>query len=192
MKRLQIKWIGAAIWLALLGLFPASPAQARQGFSIGAQGMGNFFLTNGRPDLKIGPGGGLFFDYRFNQRWSIETDLFVSFHDGGGASTGDNNMLLLGVPTVELKFYPRSQEGTVEPYLFAGLGIYVLTEGSISNNSGGVGVGGNLGAGADFYVTDRLSLGLAVKFRPIALIQGGNNSAALIDLGLVGNFAWHF
>lgn len=176
-------------WICLLA---APTARAREGFSVGAQGLGNFFLTNSRPDLKIGPGGGLFFDYRFNQRWSIETDIFVSFHDGGGASTGDNGMLLLGVPTVELKFYPRSQEGTVEPYLFAGLGIYVLTEGDISNNSGGVGVGGNLGAGVDFYVLDRLSLGLAFKFRPIALIQGGNNSAALINLGLVGNIAWHF
>jgi outer membrane protein W len=170
----------------------SSGAQAREGWSVGAQGLGNFFLTDSDPDLKIGPGGGLFFDYRFNQRWSIEVDLFVSFHDGSGISSGDNGMLLLGVPTAELKFYPRSQEATVEPYLFAGLGIYVLTEGDIDDNSGGVGVGGNLGAGVDFYVTNRFSLGFAVKFRPIALIQGGNNSAALINLGLVGNLAWHF
>jgi hypothetical protein len=192
MRRLAAISLLAALAFTLVVVGPAPEARAREGFSIGAQGLGNFFLTNSRPDLQIGPGGGLFVDDRFNQRWSIETDLFVSFHDGGGASTGDNNMLLLGVPTVELKFYPRSKEGTVEPYLFAGLGIYVLTEGSVSNNSGGVGVGGNLGAGVDFYVTDHLSLGLALKFRPIALIQGGNNSAALINLGLVGNLAWHF
>lgn len=177
---------------ALSALAFSSQAQAREGWSVGLQGMGNFFLTDSDPDLKVGPGGGIAVDYRFNQRWSIEADLFVSFHDGGGISSGDNGMLLLGVPTVELKFYPRSQESTVEPYVFAGLGIYVLTEGDIDDNSGGVGVGGNLGAGVDFYVVNRLSLGFAVKFRPIALIQGGNNSAALIDLGLVGNIAWHF
>ncbi|HKY63838.1 MAG TPA: outer membrane beta-barrel protein [bacterium] len=177
---------------ALTALAFSSQSQAREGWSVGLQGMGNFFLTDSDPELKIGPGGGIAVDYRFNQRWSIEADLFVSFHDGTGISEGDDDMLLLGVPTVELKFYPRSQEATVEPYVFAGLGIYVLTEGDIDNDSGGVGVGGNLGAGVDFYVIDRLSLGFAVKFRPIALIQGGNNSAALIDLGLVGNVVWHF
>jgi len=188
-KRILKAWVVASCFSLLL--LPRA-GEARQGFSFGAQGLGNFFLTNSRPDLKIGPGFGLFFDYRFNQRWSIETDLFVSFHDGDGASTGDDNMLLLGVPTVELKFYPRSKENRIDPYLFAGLGVYVLTEGSITNNSGGVGVGGNLGAGVDFYILERFSLGIALKFRPIALIQGGNNSAALINLGLVGNLAWHF
>src|SRR5262245_11481224 len=128
--------------LAAVAVFAfTAQAQAREGWSVGLQGMGNFFLTDSDPDLKVGPGGGIAVDYRFNQRWSIEADLFVSFHDGDGISSGDNGMLLLGVPTVELKFYPRSKEGTVEPYVFAGLGIYVLTEGDIDDNSGGVGVG---------------------------------------------------
>ena len=165
---------------------------ARQGFSIGAQGIGNFFLTDSYPDLRIGPGGGLYFDYRFNQRWSIETDFFVSFHDGGGISAGDDNMLLLGVPTIELKFYLRGTENRVDPYLLAGLGLYVLTEGSIDNNSGGVGLGGNFGIGCDFYVLNRLSLGIAAKFRPIALIQGNSQSTGLINFGMIGNLAWHF
>ena len=177
---------------AVATLASSAQLQAREGWSVGLQGMGNFFLTDSDPDLKVGPGGGIAVDYRFNQRWSIEADLFVSFHDGGGISAGDDGMLLLGVPTAELKFYFRSQEATVEPYVFAGLGIYVLTEGDVDDDSGGIGVGGNLGAGVDFYVTDHLSLGFAVKFRPIALIQGGNNSAALINLGLIGNIAWHF
>jgi len=173
--------------------FLYSPSlQARQGWSIGAQGIGNFFLTDSNPDLKIGPGGGLFFDYRFNQRWALETDLFVSFHDGQGVSSGDNGMLLLGVPTIELKFYLRGTENNIDPYLLAGLGVYVLTEGDISNNSGGVGLGGNFGVGVDFYVLQRLSLGLVAKFRPIALIQGNSQSTGLINLGLIGNLAWHF
>jgi hypothetical protein len=165
---------------------------ARTGWSVGGQGIGNFFLTDSNPDLGIGPGGGIMVDYRFNQRWSLETDLFVSFHDGEGISNGDNNMYLLGVPTVELKFYLRGQENNIDPYLLAGLGVYVLTEGSVSNNSGGVGLGGNFGMGVDFYLLRRLSLGVAAKFRPMALIQGNSQSTGLINFGLIGNLVFHF
>lgn len=177
----------------VLGLM-TSPTDlwARTGWSVGGQGIGNFFLTDSNPDLSIGPGGGIMVDYRFNQRWSIETDLFVSFHDGQGISNGDNNMYLLGVPTIELKFYLRGQENNIDPYLLAGLGVYVLTEGSVSNNSGGVGLGGNFGMGVDFYLLRRLSLGVAAKFRPIALIQGNSQSTGLINFGLIGNLVFHF
>ena len=122
------------ILFCLLTLQPRN-AQARRGFSVGLQGMGNFFLTHSTPDLNIGPGGGLFFDYRFNQRWAIETDLFATVHNGRNISAGDNNILLLGVPSVELKFYMRPNENRIDPYLLAGLGVYVLTEGSINNNA---------------------------------------------------------
>jgi outer membrane protein with beta-barrel domain len=186
------KFVLAVIIITTLFSLAVKSVNAREGFSVGAQGLGNFFLTNGGPNLDIGPGGGLFFDYRFNQRWSIETDLFFSFHDGEGAFKGDNNMLLLGVPTVELKFYFRGHESSIDPYALAGLGVYVLTEGSINNNSSGFGLGGNIGLGSDFYVMPRLSLGVAVKFRPIALIQANNASAGLINLGAIGSIAWHF
>lgn len=169
-----------------------SAAQARQGWAVGATGMGNFFLTDSTPNLSIGPGGGIFFDYRFNQRWAIETNLFVSTHDGRENSSGDNGILLLGVPTAELKFYLRGQESRIDPYLSAGLGVFVLTEGNVDNNTGGVGMGGLFGIGADFYVLERLSLGLAAKFRPIAIIQGNSQSAGLINFGMIGNIAFHF
>ena len=188
-----------SIWKwALLGFtflylsLGSQAAQARPGFSLGIQGIGNFFLTDSNPDLGIGPGGGIFFDYSFNQRWSIETDLFVTMHKGEGASTGDKDIFLLGVPTAELKFYLRGKENSVDPYILAGLGVYVLTEGSVSNNSGGVGLGGNFGIGVDFYLMQRLSLGLAAKFRPIAIIQGNSQSTGLINFGLIGNLVWHF
>lgn len=187
-------WKKASLYLFILMttlILPLS-AQAREGFSIGAQGIGNFFLTDGNPDLKPGPGAGLYFDYRFNQRWSIETDIFFSWHDGTGASSGDNDQILLGVPTIELKFYLRGSESRIDPYLLAGVGVYVLTEGDIDNNSGGAGMGGSFGVGSDFYVLDRLSLGIVVKFRPIAIIQGNSQSTGLINLGAIGNLAWHF
>lgn len=183
--------LGVTMALTLTLIHPKR-AEARRGFSIGATGMGNFFLTDSNPNLSIGPGGGLFFDYRFNQRWAIETDLFVTTHDGREVSTGDDGILLLGVPTVELKFYLRGQENKIDPYLSAGVGIFVLTEGNIDNNTGGVGMGGIFGLGADFYVLERLSLGLAAKFRPIAIIQGNSQSAGLINFAMIGNIAFHF
>jgi hypothetical protein len=165
---------------------------AHTGPSVGVMGMGNFFLTNAHPDLKIGPGAGLMFDYRFNQHWSVETDLFFSEHSGEGISAADKDIFLIGVPTFELKFYLRGQENRLDPYLLAGFGVYVLTEGTIDDNSGGVGVGGNFGLGVDFYLLDRLSLGLAAKFRPIAVIQGNSQSTGLINFGMIGNLIWHF
>lgn len=191
MRNSMLKRALMSLAVLLLTLTPQL-THAHQGFSVGIQGIGNFFLTDSNPDLSIGPGGGIFFDYRFNQRWSIETDLFVTLHDGQGVSSGDNDIFLLGVPTVELKFYLRGKENRVDPYILAGLGVYVLTEGTVSNNTGGVGLGGNFGLGVDFYVLDRLSLGLAAKFRPIAIIQGNSQSTGLINFGMIGNLVWHF
>jgi hypothetical protein len=145
-------------------MFFSPPLFAHTGPSVGIMGMGNFFLTESQPDLSIGPGGGLLFDYRFNQRWSVETDLFVTLHSGKGSFSGDKDIFLIGAPTFELKFYLRGQENNVDPYLLAGLGVYVLTEGTIDQNRAGVGVGGNFGLGVDFYLLKRLSLGLAAKF----------------------------
>ena len=179
-------------FILLISLAPTRPAQARQGFGVGIQGLGNFFLTDSIPNLKIGPGGGIWFDYRFNQRWAIETDLNFSIHNGKGVSTGDNNMWLLGVPTIQLKFYLVGRETRIDPYLLAGVGVFVLTEGSVSNNSGGVGMGGLFGIGSDFWVTDWMTLGLVAKFRPIAIIQGNSRSAGLINFSMQGNIAWHF
>jgi hypothetical protein len=180
-----------SVFSIILGFY-TSAAQARVGPSVGMMGMGNFFLTQGQPDLQLGPGGGLLFDYRFNQRWSVETDLFVSLHSGKNTFAGDKDIFLIGVPTFELKFYLRGQENNIDPYLLAGFGVYVLTEGSIDQNRGGVGVGGNFGLGVDFYLLERLSLGLAAKFRPIAVIQGNSQSTGLINFGMIGNLIWHF
>lgn len=189
MKKITLGGIGLAF--LCLSLF-STPAQARAGWSVGAIGMGNFFLTRSNPDLKIGPGGGLFFEYRFNQRWGIETDFFITVHNGQNASTGDNGIYFLGVPSLELKFYMLPRETWVDPYVLVGLGVYVLTEGSISNNTAGAGLGGNVGLGVDFYVLKNLSIGLAAKFRPIAIIQGNSQSTGLINFGMAGNVAFHF
>ncbi len=175
-----------------LFIFTFSFAHAREGNSISLLGVGNFFLTDSHPDLKIGPGGGLGIDFRFNQHWALNGDFFFSMHDGSGLSAADDSVWLLGIPSINMKFYPMAEESSIEPYISAGLGVYIVTEGDVSDNSGGVGVGAQLGIGADFYVTEKISLGLAAQFRSIGLIQGNSQSEALINFSMLGNVAFHF
>src|SRR4029434_8381403 len=110
----------------------AGPTMAVSGL-----GGGNFSLTDTFPDLDIGGGGGIAFDYRFNQHWAIATSLSVFSHDGEGVSRGDNGALLLSVPNIDLKFYFFGSERRIDPYATAGIGINVLTGGSRGDNSGG-------------------------------------------------------
>jgi outer membrane protein W len=180
---------------ALVGfclLFSVSTASARPTMAVSGFGGGNFQLTNTFPDLNVGAGGGVAFDYRFNQRWAIAASLSVFSHDGEGASQGDNGMLLLSVPDIDLKFYFFGQEHRIDPYATAGIGIGVLTGGSRSDNSGGAGLGAQAGVGSDFYLNNWFSLGFLAQLKTVALIRNNSQSSALIFLTTVGNFAFHF
>ncbi len=165
----------------------ARPTMAVSGF-----GGGNFQIADTFPDLDIGTGGGISFEYRFNQRWGLETSLSVFAHDGEGASRGDNGMLLLSVPNVDLKFYFLKEEHKIDPYAGVGIGVNVLTGGSRSDNSGGAGVGAQVGLGSDFYLKDWFSLGILAQFRTVGLIRGNSQSSALIFLTALGKFTFHF
>ncbi|MFO1518454.1 MAG: outer membrane beta-barrel protein [bacterium] len=183
------------ILLSFLGLsLLLSPAKswARHTMAISGFGGANFQLTNTFPELDTGLGGGIAFDYRFNQRWGLSTALSVFSHDGKGPSSGDDGILLLGLPTVDLKFYFLKQEHWFDPYASAGLGIYVLTGGSKSDNSGGAGMGAQLAVGSDFYLRDWFSLGISTQFKTIGVIRGNNQSSAMIFLAALGNFSFHF
>ncbi len=180
------------LFLAVSTLLCSSPSWARHTIAVGGFGGGNFSLTDTTPDLDIGPGGGVSFEYRFNQRWGLQTSLSFFSHDGEGASRGDTGILVLNVPTVDLKFYMRKQEGRVDPYLRAGLGVGVVTEGSRNNNSGGAGMTAQVGIGSDFYFNDWFSLGIDNQFRTFGIFRGSSQSSALMFFTTVGNFTFHF
>ena len=76
----------------VLFIFPHA-LWARSKMAVGGFGGGNFQIANTFPNLDIGAGGGISFDYRFNQHWGLQTSLSVFDHDGEGASAGDNGML---------------------------------------------------------------------------------------------------
>jgi len=180
--------------LILLAVCFTLPQQAfsRHTMAISGFGGGNFQIANTFPNLDIGAGGGIAFDYRFNQRWGLQTSLSVFDHDGEGASAGDNGMLLLTLPSVDLKFYFLKEEHRIDPFVSAGLGINVLTGGSRADNSGGAGMGAQIGLGSDFYITDRFSLGILTQFKTVGIIRGGGQSSALIFIAALGNFSFHF
>ncbi len=173
-------------------LFIPFKSEARKSIAISGFGGGEFPLLSSYPDLDIGAGGGVSFEYRFNQHWGISTSLSVFAHNGEGVSAGDKDMLFLDVPDVDLKFYFLSQERAFDPYISAGMGIGVLTEGSIDNNSGGAGIGSQVGLGSDFYLKDWLSVGLLAQFKTLALIRGSSQSSALLFMRALGNFTFHF
>ena len=82
-----------------------------------------------------------------------------------------------------------------DPYAAVGVGLYWLTEGSVGNSTGGLGLGAQLGLGFDFYITDTISTGFQGMFRSIGLITNfGTPSAstAIFPFSLQGNVAFHF
>ena len=100
--------------------------------------------------------------------------------------------MVLNVPTIDLKFYLRKQEGRFDPYLRAGLGVGVVTEGSRDNNTGGAGMTAQVGIGSDFYLKDWFSLGIDNQFRTFGIFRGNSQSSALMFFTTVGNFTFHF
>lgn len=165
---------------------------ARHSMAVSGFGGGNFQIVNTYPQLDIGGGGGIAFEYRFNQHWGIQTSLSVFDHNGSGPQSGDNGILVLNVPSIDLKYYILNAERRVDPYLRAGLGLTVLTGGSVSNNSGGAGMAAQIGVGTDFYINDSFSVGAEIQFKTAGIIRGNSQSSAMIFLPVLGNFTYHF
>jgi outer membrane protein W len=156
--------------------------------------MGNIYIVDSNTELSPGVGGFVAFDYRFHPKFSLEAGIFATLQDGSGISGGDNNILLLGIPTVDIKYYFLA-DSRWDPYTVLGFGCYTLTEGSNDNGSTAFGIGANLGLGVDYYVTSHFSLGLAATFRAIAFIEsigGDHNGSSLFPFSMAGNAAYHF
>ncbi|MBI4412297.1 MAG: outer membrane beta-barrel protein [Deltaproteobacteria bacterium] len=177
-----------------------SPAFARssKNMTIGIMAMGNIQLIDTIPDIDPGPGGGVYFDYRFNQRFSITIDAWATTHGGNGPSNGDEGIEFLGIPTFTIKLYFMDDEGNKwDPFAGLGLGVFALSEGSVENSTNGIGLGGQLEVGFDYHFTNVISAGFSGVFRSAAIITslentGGNNSSGMIPFSLVGRVGFHF
>ncbi len=191
----KTKQFAAGLMLLASTLILQKPAEARQGFAVGLGPIGNIYLIDTLPVMDPGFGGHVFFSYRFQDQMAFETTFLISSQDGTNVSNNDNGILFLAMPTVDIKYYLLKNDPRFDPFVSTGIGLYWLTEGSIGNSSGGVGLGAQLGVGFDFYVADTISVGFTGNFRSIGLITNlGTPSAstALFPYTLQGNVAFHF
>lgn len=195
MKRFIIVTI---LFIFVLALPFKTEARSTKKLTIGLLAMGNVQLLDTIPEFQVGPGGGVYFDYRFNQRFSIQIDAWATTHDGKGPSQGDNGIEFLGIPTFTIKLYFMDDESSRwDPYAGIGIGVFALSEGSVENGTNGVGLGGQIEVGFDYYFTDIISAGFSGVFRSAGIISSlsnssGNNATAIIPFSLVGRLGFHF
>ncbi len=197
MTRTMKKYLYARLLAFTLLIALALPAvtEARRGFSVGLGPVGNIFVIDTIPVLNPGWGGHTFFQYRFADQFAFQAAFILSTQSGTGVSAGDSGILFLGMPTVDLKYYFLRDAPRFDPFVSIGTGLYIMTEGGISNSTGGVGIGANLGAGFDYFFTPIVSAGFHGVFRSIAIISDfstPSNSSAVFPFSLMANIAFHF
>lgn len=175
--------------------FPMHTAEARRGFAIGLGPMGNIYVIDTIPVMDPGFGGFTYFQYRFAEQLAFKTGFFLTTQDGANVSSGDTGILLLGMPTLDLQYFFRQGRPKIDPYASLGTGFFMLSEGSIGNSTGGVGVGTSLGVGVDYYFSEAVSLGFEGSFRTIGIISDfgtPSSSAAIFPYSLMLSIGFHF
>lgn len=180
----------------LLGLISTLPeAHARRGFAVGLGPVGNIYLIDTIPIMEPGYGGYTYFQYRFAEQFAFQAGFLITRQNGQNVSSGDNGILFLGMPTIDLKFYFLTGDPAFDPFVSLGTGLYFLTEGTNDDKSGGIGVGTNLGVGFDYFFTTSVSAGFEGVFRTIGIISDfgtPSSSSAIFPYSLMANVAFHF
>ncbi|OVE81321.1 hypothetical protein BVY03_03815 [bacterium K02(2017)] len=163
--------------------------------TIGGNIYGSIQLVDPLPVVDLGIGGGMFFDYRFNQRFSIMLESFFTTQDGKGRSSGEGSIEFLAIPVTTFKVYILSDSQRLEPYFGLGVGFYALTEGDISNNTGGYGLGAQVEIGVEFNVADNLMVGVGGTYRSVGLItslSGNANATSYMPFTMFGRIGYRF
>jgi opacity protein-like surface antigen len=185
------------ILLFLVTISTTSHAYNSSGYSrtVGGMVLGSVQLIDTVPVVDLGIGGGMYFDYRFNERFSIELNAFFTTQNGRGQSAAEGSIEFLAIPTTTFKVYILSQESRFDPYIGIGVGFYSLLEGSVENSSKGFGIGAQIEVGLDYYVTDNLVMGVGGTYRTAGLINqlsGTANATTYIPYTLFGKIGYRF
>lgn len=186
----KILW--TTVFLTCMSLAGYSNAE---NFSVTAGAMGNIYVVDARPQLDPGVGGYFAFDYRWAPELSTTFSVLVTTQNGTGISSGNNNILVFGLPTVDFKYYPIPEASHFDPFLMAGVGFYLVSDGSGGTGTQAAGMGAQAGLGCDFYFTQKLSFQAMGVFRSIALIDavsGSNNGTSIFPFSLQGGLSYHF
>jgi opacity protein-like surface antigen len=141
------------------------------GWYIGAGLVATRVLHQEGGDDLVGDGGGLSLHagLRVHPLLALEAGWLGSFHEPRGASFGDDDSLILNAFTTDARVYlPVARPGSgFEPYLQAGLGVYLLDNAYFGSQS--VGTGFQLGGGVDASLGQSFQIGVRLLYRGMAM-----------------------
>lgn len=163
--------------------------------TIGGTVYGSIPLVDTLPEVSLGLGGGMFFDYRFNDRYSLMVESFFTTQDGKGRSNGEGSIEFVAIPATTFKIYILSGAHRLSPYFGLGLGFYWLTEGNTVNNTAGFGLGAQAEVGLEFSLATNLMLGVGGTYRSVGLINslsGRANATTYMPYNLFGRIGYQF
>lgn len=163
--------------------------------TIGGTVYGSIPLVDTLPEVSLGIGGGMFFDYRFNERFSIMIESFFTTQDGNGRSNGEGSIEFMALPAVTFKMYVLNNAVNLDPYIGIGVGLYGMTEGSAANSTGGFGMGAQIEVGMEYHVAENLLAGVGGTYRSIGLINslsGPANATVFMPYTLFGRIGYRF
>jgi hypothetical protein len=126
----------------------------------------------GGEDL-VGNGGGLtlYAGLRVHPLLALEAGWVGSLHEPRGASFSEDDSLILNAFTTDARIYLPGRQGIetsgFEPYLQAGLGVYLLDNTYFGSQS--VGTGFQLGGGLDASLGPNFLVGARLLYRGMAM-----------------------
>lgn len=189
-----LKSLGFLFALVLI----SSPSFAYDSYynkTVGGNVYGSIQLVDTLPEVDLGIGGGMFFDYRFNERFSIMLESFFTTQDGNGRSQAEGSIEMMAIPAITFKVYVLNGTARLDPYFGVGIGFYGITEGSVSNNTGGFGLGAQVEVGVEYGLTENLMVGAGGTYRSVGIINslsGTANATTYMPYTLFGRIGYRF
>lgn len=149
----------------------------------------------GPEQLEDGAGLSVYGGIRLNERLSLEASWLGSFHNPATVTNGywnETDYLVLEGLTADAKIH-LDRSGQLDPFLQGGIGFYWL--GSEHFGLDAVGTGFQLGGGFDYYLGERVALGVRGRYHGISMAppdryDGDNTfiSAVTIEASLALHF----
>ena len=163
--------------------------------TVGGNVYGSIQLVDTLPIVQMGIGGGLYFDYRFNPKFSLMIETFFTFQDGKGVSAAENTITFLAIPAATFKIYFFQNLPQIDPYVGIGIGLYGLFEGDVANATQGYGIGAQIEVGLEYNIAANLVLGVGGTYRSVGLINsltGTANASTYMPYTLFGRVGYRF
>lgn len=146
--------------------------------------------------LDSGAGFDIGFGWRIAPTVSLDFNWMMSFHDAGDGSAGPEAALMHF--SMDGRFFLTDRSRQTQPYILAGLGAYILGRDAWEFDTL-TGVGFQLGAGVDLYLSKHVSIGGKVLYRGAYLDNAEStwsgfptDSAWLSAFSYGGDVKFHF